>query len=117
MIEFHRTMSCARRLSMRLSIAFCAVLLPSMLGGCFTARVGTGTTTAYRHDTTVTVASYLWGAVEPTEIIKNDSLNTFSDIELTQDFGQVVVSLVTLGLYVPVTAHCYFESCDTEIRR
>jgi hypothetical protein len=89
------------------------LLLPLLaVTGCFNARIGASTSTANRRDTTVAVASYLWGTVMDDRSIGNDSLNAFSDVEVTQDFGQVAVSLVTLGLYVPMTAHCYFEVCD-----
>jgi hypothetical protein len=86
-------------------------LIVVTLTGCFTARIGTGATSANRQDTTIAVVSYLWGTVMDNKVIQNDSLNTFSDIEITQDFGQVTVSLLTLGLYIPMTAHCYVEKC------
>ena len=92
-------------------------LLPVVIAGCFSARIGTGTTPANRRDTTVSVATDLWGSVMSNRIIRDDSVNTFSDIEITQDFGQVLISLLTLGVYVPLTAHCYMENCSTEIER
>jgi hypothetical protein len=98
----------------------CSVLLALLVvtsAGCFNARIGTGATSANRRDTTVAMASYLWGSVVDENVIRDDSLITFSDIEITQDFGQVAVSLLTLGLYVPLTAHCYYEACDREGRR
>jgi hypothetical protein len=88
------------------------VLLVLTACGCFNARIGTGATTTNRRDTTVAMTSYLWGTVSDDTTFRNDSLNAFSDIEITQDFGQVAVSLITLGLYVPMTAHCYYEKCS-----
>jgi len=89
------------------------VLLLAASEGCYNLRVGTGVRSANRHDT-ITASSYFWGLVKPRDTLGDDRLNTFSTVEARRNFGQTLVSLLTLGVYTPMTIYGTMESCDLQ---
>ncbi len=67
-------------------------------------------------DTTFSTSSWLWSSVRDYPIVGDDTYHrALTDVEITQNFGQKVVSIVTLGIYVPFKVHCYFAPVDQEI--
>lgn len=113
MQHLYRTYIRLRRFGIRAGFLVSAVLLFTMVEGCYNLRVGTGVRSANRHDT-VTAASYFWGLVKPRDTLGDDRLNTFSTVEVRRDFGQSLVSLLTLGIYSPMTFYGTMESCDLQ---
>jgi len=83
--------------------------------GCYSARIATKHVVT--RDTLLTVNSWFWGAVEPQPIIGDDTYFTAMwDVEVYQSFTQRLLTIVTLGVYAPLTVHCYFAVPDQTIR-
>lgn len=84
------------------SATWCLCLWGCMLQGCYHYRVipaGASSATDYEG---VTVYSYWWGIKEPTVIPDNCHCNGASNVRVTFKFHYLLVSIITLGVVVPM---------------
>ncbi len=67
-------------------------------------------------DTTFSTSSWFWSSVTDYPIVGDDTYHrAMTDVIISQNFGQKLVSIVTLGIYVPFKVHCYFAPADQTI--
>lgn len=79
-----------------------ALLALSLLSGCATHRLVTPHPNPYGEPKRVASVAFGWGAVQKRTVVTCDN-SLIDEVRVKQNFGQSLVTVVTLGLVMPTT--------------
>jgi hypothetical protein len=95
----------------KLFVLVAGIFMLLAVESCYHIRMGTGEGIASSKSDTVVVASYMWGLIKPRETVGGDTPAVMIATDIHRNFGQTLVSLLTLGIYIPMTAYCTLVPC------
>jgi hypothetical protein len=91
-----------KRLFLQLSYHVILIIMLLFLTACANVRLVSQYDSDLPSPEVVHKTAYLWGLVQPKDVLTGEACPSICMVTVTSNFGTVLISAVTLGIVVPV---------------